>query len=113
MLTLLIWFVGSFVVRWIISISVGGTSIYGPLAAPIVLMIWLYVLAIAVLIGAALNAAIESVWPRREIDRGPRAPAAGPADGPRPTRATTPARSSCRPTGRPGKIRWPGRADPR
>jgi membrane protein len=81
LLTLLIWFGGSFVVRWIISISVGGTSIYGPLAAPIVLMIWLYVLAIAVLIGAALNAAIESAWPRREIiearaDRVP-APAAG------------------------------------
>ena len=31
----------------------GGTSIYGPLAAPIVLLIWLYALAIAVLIGAA------------------------------------------------------------
>ena len=44
-----------------------GTSIYGPLAAPIVLMIWLYVLSIAVLIGAALNAAVESVWPRREV----------------------------------------------
>jgi membrane protein len=67
LLTLVIWFVGSFVVRWIISKSVGGTSIYGPLAAPIVLMIWLYVLAIAVLIGAALNAAVESIWPRREI----------------------------------------------
>jgi membrane protein len=83
-LTLLIWFAGSFVVRWIISKSVGGTSIYGPLAAPIVLMIWLYVLAISVLIGAALNAAIESVWPRREIiearqDRRP-APAAGKAN---------------------------------
>ena len=109
----MIWFAGSFVVRWIISISVGGTSIYGPLAAPIVLMIWLYVLAIAVLIGAALNAAIESVWPRREIDRGPRAPAAGHRRGQGRTRATTPVRSSCRPTGRPGKIRWPGARDPR
>jgi membrane protein len=67
LLTLVIWFAGSFVVRWIISKSVGGTSIYGPLAAPIVLMIWLYVLAIAVLIGAALNAAVEKEWPHREI----------------------------------------------
>jgi membrane protein len=67
LLTLLIWFGGSFVVRWIISVSVGGASIYGPLAAPIVLLIWLYVLAIAVLIGAALNAAVESIWPRREF----------------------------------------------
>ena len=29
-------------------------SIYGPLSAPIVLLIWLYALAIAVLIGAAI-----------------------------------------------------------
>ena len=66
-LTLLIWYLGSFVIRWIISASVGGASIYGPLAAPIVLLVWLYVLAIAMLIGAALNAAIETRWPRREI----------------------------------------------
>lgn len=67
LLTLAIWFLGSFVVRWIIDISVGGASIYGPLAAPIVLMIWLYVLSIAVLIGAALNAAVEEIWPSREM----------------------------------------------
>lgn len=66
-LTLVIWFGGSFVVRWIISISVGGASIYGPLATPIVLLILLYVLSIAVLIGAALNAAVEKEWPRREM----------------------------------------------
>ncbi len=66
-LTIVIWFAGSFVVRWVIEKSVGGTSIYGPLATPIVLLIWLYVISIAVLIGAALNAAVETVWPRREI----------------------------------------------
>jgi len=66
-LTLTIWFLGSFLVRWIIDISVGGASIYGPLATPIVLLIWLYVLSIAVLIGAALNAAIEKEWPSREM----------------------------------------------
>lgn len=67
LLTLGIWYLGSFVVRWIISVSVGGASIYGPLAAPIVILIWLYVLSIAILIGAALNAAVEKEWPRREI----------------------------------------------
>jgi membrane protein len=66
-LTVAIWFLGSYLVRWIISISVGGASIYGPLATPIVLLIWLYVISIAVLIGAALNAAVEKQWPRREI----------------------------------------------
>ena len=68
LLTIAIWFLGSYLVRWVIDISVGGTSIYGPLAAPIVLMIWLYVLSIAILIGAALNAAVESKWPRREVE---------------------------------------------
>ena len=66
-LTLTIWVVGSYVVRWVIDRSVGGTSIYGPLAAPIVLLIWLYVLAIAILIGAALNSAVEEMWPHRAI----------------------------------------------
>ena len=42
------------------------TSIYGPLSAPIVLLIWLYALAIAVLIGAAFNAAVRELWPHEE-----------------------------------------------
>ncbi len=81
LLTIVIWFAGSFLVRWVIGKSVGGTSIYGPLATPIVLLIWLYVLSIAVLIGAALNAAVETVWPRREIlqARQQRAPATSAA----------------------------------
>ena len=63
-LTLLIWVLASFVLRGTITASVtGGTSIYGPLSAPIVLLIFLYALAIAVLIGAALNAAIRGMWP--------------------------------------------------
>jgi membrane protein len=62
-LALLIWLGGSYVVRAVIGHSVGGPSIYGPLATPIIILIWLYVLAIAVLIGAALNAAVDRVWP--------------------------------------------------
>lgn len=62
-LALVIWVLASFVLRWIIGASVGGASIYGPLATPIVVLIWLYFLAIAVLIGAALNAAIDERFP--------------------------------------------------
>lgn len=62
-LTLVIWLIASFVVRGTIAASLGGSSIYGPLSAPIVLLIWLYALAIAVLIGAALNAAIRELYP--------------------------------------------------
>lgn len=82
-LTLLIWLIASFVVRGTIAASVGGVSIYGPLSAPIVLLIWLYALAIAVLIGAAFNAAIREMWPI-EDDRGIRERATDWARGRRP-----------------------------
>lgn len=58
-----IWIVASVVVRISIEASLGGSSIYGPLSTPIVLLIWLYVLAIAILIGAGLNAATRVLWP--------------------------------------------------
>jgi len=66
-----IWFGGSIFLRIFLSASIGGqsTSIYGPLAAPIVVLIWLYVIAIAVLIGAALNSAVAQVWPPRRLGR--------------------------------------------
>jgi YihY family inner membrane protein len=41
-------------------------GVFGPLAAPIVFLLWLYVTALAVLIGAELNAEIEKMWPSRE-----------------------------------------------
>ncbi|QNE17461.1 YihY/virulence factor BrkB family protein [Kribbella qitaiheensis] len=64
-LTLSIWIGGSFVLRWILQSTVGGTSIYGPLAAPIAVLMWLYMTAIAVLIGAALNAVVDRLWPHK------------------------------------------------
>ena len=57
--TLTMWILGSFFVRWALGWSSGGASIYGPLAAPIAVLLWLYVLSISVLIGAAINAAID------------------------------------------------------
>ncbi len=62
-LTLSIWLAGSWVLRETLQGTVGGSSIYGPLAAPIAVLLWLYVLSIAVLIGAALNAAFDRVFP--------------------------------------------------
>ena len=66
LLTLALWVLASFVVRSVIAASLGGTSIYGPLSAPIILLFFLYFLAIAVLIGAAFNAAVRNVWPTEE-----------------------------------------------
>ncbi len=65
-LALSIWILGSFVLRWILQSTVGGTSIYGPLAAPIAVLMWLYMTAIAVLIGAALNAVVDRLWPHKQ-----------------------------------------------
>jgi membrane protein len=81
-LALVIWVVASFVLRWTIGESVGGASIYGPLATPIVVLIWLYFLAIAVLIGAALNAAIDERYPTEKRLRAKAAAAARDDEGP-------------------------------
>ncbi len=68
--TMLIWIFGSYLLRWVLTITAQeSTSIYGPLAAPIVVMIWLYLLSIAVLIGAAVNSAFDRLWPEKETAR--------------------------------------------
>ncbi|HET7326187.1 MAG TPA: YihY/virulence factor BrkB family protein [Nocardioidaceae bacterium] len=63
-LALAMWVLGSWLLRWALQNAVGGTSIYGPLAAPIAVLLWLYLISLAVLIGAALNAAFDRVWPQ-------------------------------------------------
>ncbi|MGI8433324.1 MAG: YihY/virulence factor BrkB family protein [Nocardioidaceae bacterium] len=57
------WVFGSYLLR--LTLQNATTSIYGPLAAPIAVLLWLYLTAIAVLIGAALNAAFDRVWPEQ------------------------------------------------
>ncbi len=76
LLAVFIWVGASAVMRLMLSLSLSPTSdatrsmsIYGPLTTPIVVMMWLYLLALAVLIGAALNAAIELRWPDGERSR--------------------------------------------
>jgi|RhiMethySRZTD1v2_1073278.scaffolds.fasta_scaffold06814_6 membrane protein len=67
--TLLAWILLSYLLRWVLENSVNTSSIYGPLSAPIAVLIWLYILSIVVLIGAALNAAFDRVYPGRETAR--------------------------------------------
>ena len=62
-LALVIWIIGSAALRVYLGVSLSGVSIYGPLAAPIAVLAWLYVTAIAVLIGALLNATSDQLWP--------------------------------------------------
>ncbi len=66
--TMLCWVFGSALLRLVlVETAAQSTSIYGPLAAPIAVLLWLYLLSITVLIGAALNAAIDQVWPQVEL----------------------------------------------
>ncbi len=71
-LTIALWVVSSVLIRRWAELAVGGFSVFGPLTAPIILMVYLYFLAFAVLVGASLNAAIRRLWPPPEY-RGPRA----------------------------------------
>ena len=59
LLALVIWLVGSFLLRFYLDTSVDRNSAYGSLAAPIAVLFWLYVTALAVLIGAGLNAVVD------------------------------------------------------
>jgi membrane protein len=64
-----IWVTGSFLLRLYLAGSLSGVSVYGSLAASIAILGWLYVAALAVLIGAALNAEIDKLWPSADTAR--------------------------------------------
>ncbi|MFL6114138.1 MAG: YihY/virulence factor BrkB family protein [Catenulispora sp.] len=70
-LALLLWLGGSALLRDYVSSTFSGTnssnSLYGGLAAAVAILVWLYVTALATLLGAALNAAVEQVWPSRKL----------------------------------------------
>ena len=64
------WILGSFLLRWVLTETAADSrSIYGPLASPIAVLLWLYLLSVAVLIGAAVNATFDSVFPQKATTR--------------------------------------------
>ena len=68
--SLVCWVVGSYLLRWFLTVTAtDSNSIYGPLAAPIAVLLWLYLVSIAVLIGAALNAAFDTVFPQNSTQK--------------------------------------------
>jgi membrane protein len=73
-----VWLLGSFLLREFLTVTAADSrSIYGPLAAPIAVLLWLYILSLAVLVGAALNAAFDTVFAE---ERTARARSRGPGD---------------------------------
>ncbi|MER5634839.1 YihY/virulence factor BrkB family protein [Streptomyces nitrosporeus] len=63
LVALTMWVLGSFLLRIYLTSTVEGPTIYGSLAAPIAVLLWIGISAFAVLVGAAVNAAIDHVWP--------------------------------------------------
>jgi membrane protein len=64
-----LWILAGTGVRTYAAWAVESSPIYGSLAAPMVVLVWLYFLAYSILLGAEVNAAIEATWPtstRRE-----------------------------------------------
>ncbi|MGW4422822.1 YihY/virulence factor BrkB family protein [Streptosporangium sp. NPDC004631] len=73
-LALIIWIACAAVLRAVLAVWFSPVSIYGSLAAPIAVLLWLYITALAVLIGATLNAEVDRLWP---VDGSGRAARAG------------------------------------
>ncbi|MCF3102420.1 YihY/virulence factor BrkB family protein [Streptomyces roseoverticillatus] len=76
LVALTMWVCGSFLLRIYLTHTVEGLTIYGSLAAPVAVLLWIGVSAFAVLVGAAVNAALDRVWPsvataaaRADVDR--------------------------------------------
>jgi membrane protein len=59
-----IWVLGSLLLRLWLEFAFRKTATYGPLSAPVAVLLFLYLTALAILLGAELNAAIERTWPQ-------------------------------------------------
>jgi membrane protein len=68
LLAMALWLLGAAALRSYVEAALRTDDIYGPLATPLVVLLWLYLTAFAVLLGAELNAEIERTWPHKPRD---------------------------------------------
>ncbi|MEX5633217.1 YihY/virulence factor BrkB family protein [Parafrankia sp. FMc2] len=64
-LALCLWLVGSYLLRMYLELVFSNELVYGSLAAPVAALLFFYITALAVLLGAELNAALDERPPRR------------------------------------------------
>src|SRR5206468_9119693 len=62
-------FAGSTVLRAWLDWAFRKTATYGPLSAPVAVLLFPYLTALAILLGAELNAEIDRLWPRPETEQ--------------------------------------------
>lgn len=65
-LAMLLWVAGAAALRLYADLAIRDDEIYGPLATPLVVLLWFYVTAFAVMLGAELNSEIEKRWPHAQ-----------------------------------------------
>lgn len=63
-----IWVIGSVVLRAWLEFAFRRTATYGPLSAPVAVLLFLYLTGIAILFGAEINAEIDRMWPTPETE---------------------------------------------
>lgn len=80
-----LWIGGAAALRIYTAWTISADSTYGPLATPIVVLLWLYLTALAVVMGAELNAEVEKLWPhpdtRYELQTEAAVPSGAPPAG--------------------------------
>lgn len=64
-LAMLLWLIGTAGLRVYVTQAIGDS--YGFIATPLILLLWMYVSAIVLLLGAELNAEIEKMWPTHHV----------------------------------------------
>jgi membrane protein len=64
----LVWVGGSTLLRAWLVFAFRKTATYGPFTAPVAVLLFLYLTALAILFGAELNAEIDRLWPRPETE---------------------------------------------
>ncbi len=69
LLGLVVWVAGSIVLRIWLTWAFRETATYGPLSAPVAVLVFLYLTALAILLGAELNAEIDRLWPLQATEQ--------------------------------------------
>lgn len=83
-LAVVLFLLGTVALRTYTATSFGEGSVYGQFVVPLAAMLWLWISAIALLVGAELNAEVERLWPttterrEHEIEAGHLEPDAPP-----------------------------------
>ena len=65
-LAMVLWLAASVGLRTYLTLSIKSSTVYSQLAVPIAVVLWLYITAVAVLLGAEFNAEIEKMWPHEQ-----------------------------------------------